>query len=109
MNRGIAGEETGEALERLGAEFNSSVAPDYTIILEGVNDHFNAFARNITLQELVDNLLEIVEASEDVGAVTLLGTLLPSENFLGNANTDPNRLYRSVSYTHLTLPTNREV
>ncbi len=95
MNRGIAGEETGEALERLGAEFNSSVAPDYTIILEGVNDHFNAFARNITLQELVDNLLEIVEASEDVGAVTLLGTLLPSENFLGNANTDPNRLYRS--------------
>jgi len=84
INQGVSGEETGEALSRLGSVFAPGEDPDYTIILEGVNDHFNGFVGNLTAEDVADNLFDIVDAAESAGSVALLASLTSSSNFYNN-------------------------
>jgi len=78
FNEGRSSEDTQQALSRYPDAFSSVENLDYIIILEGVNDLWRAHAFGWQPFRTRNNLLTMVEDAEDIGAVTLLGSLLDS-------------------------------
>ena len=76
-NEGIPGESTDIGRVRATNTFNTPTLPDYTIILEGVNDYWE---RPISAQLTKDNLIDIRTSSETTGALTFLSRLTHVRN-----------------------------
>ncbi len=72
LNLGVPGEKTPAGKRRAALQFATFSDSDYVVVLEGVNDYFIE-GRSATLTK--DNVLKIVQAAKDIGAVTLLGNL----------------------------------
>ena len=66
------------------------------------SSHLAAQARRLYVEELVRNLAPLVQS-----VVVSARVASPSRVFVGSTVTG--RVAAAVSYTHLTLPTNREV
>jgi lysophospholipase L1-like esterase len=75
INRGVAGERTFQGVRRLPSILNRD-APDFVLILEGVNDIENASSS--WAGQIIANLEGMVLATKASESIPLLATLLPT-------------------------------
>jgi lysophospholipase L1-like esterase len=77
LREGVTGEATAAGRERI-REVLGRTAPDYVIILEGIND-----GCNVPADVVVEHLRAMVQAVRARGAVPLLGTVFVSPGLIG--------------------------
>lgn len=77
-NLGDEGETTEAGRNRAQTAISLVNSPDYTIILEGVNDYWNP---DRSVERSRNNLYSIMESSRRSGAYPLLGSVLPTYRY----------------------------
>ena len=108
---GISGHKSNDMLARLNNDVISK-KPDWMTLSCGVNDVWHG-ANGVPLDKYMENITKIVEQCRDakIKVVILTSTMIGEDE--PNANNQKlmayNDFLKTVSYTHLTLPTNREV
>jgi lysophospholipase L1-like esterase len=87
INRGISSQTTSQILERFQNDV-IDLQPKSVIILAGIND----IAENngpISLEEIIENSIKMVEKSLKNNIVVLLCSVLPANNFYWNPKIQP--------------------
>ena len=101
-----SGGTTEGGLERLPPHLKRKI--DILILELGINDAF----RGVPVEQIQKNLQEIIDkvkAKNPNGRVVITGMQLPGHTGDDYVSAFGQMFADSVSYTHLTLPTNREV
>lgn len=95
INRGISGQTTSQIFERFQSDV-IDLQPKCVIILAGIND----IAENngpISLEEIMENIIKMVEKSLKNNIEVLLCSILPADNFYWNPKIQPIEKIRQLN------------